>query len=98
MKECKQVPFLFFFPSCTDKGEAFGPPEELCHQALRLVHSTIEENHTEGTLQLLSDLLQPGYYLPKDITLHLLRDILLGPDSPHHLCLQAFHLLIRTQR
>lgn len=97
MKECKQVPFLFF-PSCIDKGEGLGPPVELCHQTLTLVYSTIEENHPEGTLQLLSDLLQPGYYLPNHITFHLLHDILLGPDRPYHLCLQAFHLLIRTQR
>lgn len=98
MKECKQVAFMFFFPSCIDKGEAFGPPVELCYRTLTLVYSTIEENHPEGTLQLLSDLLQPGYYLPKDITFHLFHDILLGPDRPHHLCLQAFHLLIRSQR
>lgn len=89
--------FCFSSLSCIDKGEAFGP-EELCYQALRLVYSTIEENHCEGTLQLLSDLLRPGYYLPKDITFHLLHDILLGPNCPYHLCLQAFHLLIRTQR
>ncbi|XP_003970417.2 SUMO-interacting motif-containing protein 1 [Takifugu rubripes] len=79
-------------------GEASEPPEELCHQTLTLVYSTIEENHTEGTLQLLSDLLQPGYYPPKNITFHLLHDVLLGPDCPYHLCVQAFHLLIRTQR
>lgn len=99
VEECKQVSLLFFFfPCCIDKGEAFGPPQELCYQTLTLVYSTIEENHPEGTLQLLSDLLQPGYYLPKDITFHLLHGILLGPDRPYHLCLQAFHLLIRTQR
>lgn len=97
VKECKH--FLFCFcPSCIDKGEGFGPPEELCHQTLTLVYSTIEENHPEGTLQLLSDLLRPGYYPPKDITVHLLHDILLGPDRPYYLCLQAFYLLIRAQR
>ncbi|KAG8004079.1 SUMO-interacting motif-containing protein 1, partial [Nibea albiflora] len=67
-------------------------------QSLSLVYSTIDENYPEGTLQLLSDLLQPGYYPPRDISLHLLRGILLDPKCPYHLCVQAFNLLIRTQR
>lgn len=70
----------------------------LCRQSLRLVYSTIDENYTEGTLQLLSDLLHPGYSLPCDILSHLLNDILLNPQCPYHLCVQAFTLLIRTQR
>ncbi|XP_072251936.1 uncharacterized protein simc1 [Leuresthes tenuis] len=78
--------------------ESFGTSEVLCRQSLSLVYSTIEENYPEGTLQLLSDLLQPGYYPPKDITTHLLCGILLDPVCPHHLCLQAFNLLMRTQR
>ncbi|XP_005795531.2 SUMO-interacting motif-containing protein 1 [Xiphophorus maculatus] len=73
-------------------------PEVLCRQSLSLVYSTIEENYPEGTLQLLSDLLQPGFYPPKDITTHLLRGILLDPHCPHHLSLQAYNLLMRTQR
>ncbi|XP_014893737.1 uncharacterized protein simc1 isoform X2 [Poecilia latipinna] len=73
-------------------------PEVLCRQSLSLVYSTIEENYPEGTLQLLSDLLQPGYYPPKDITTHLLRGILLDPHCPYHLSLQAYNLLMRTQR
>uniref|UniRef100_A0A3Q2ZQU0 SUMO interacting motifs containing 1 n=1 Tax=Kryptolebias marmoratus TaxID=37003 RepID=A0A3Q2ZQU0_KRYMA len=78
--------------------DLFGAPEVLCHQSLSLVYSTIDENYPEGTLQLLSDLLQPGYYPPKDITSHLLRGILLDPQSPYHLSVQAFNLLIWTQR
>ncbi|KAK2849222.1 hypothetical protein Q5P01_009056 [Channa striata] len=78
--------------------EGFGAPEVLCRQSLSLVYSTIDESYTEGTLQLLSDLLQPGYYPPKDITTHLLHGILLDPQCPHHLCVQAFNLLMRTQR
>lgn len=70
----------------------------LCRQSLSLVYSTIDENYQEGTLQLLSDLLKPNYYPPKDITSHLLRGILLNPHSPHHICVQAFDLLMRTQR
>ncbi|XP_047440298.1 SUMO-interacting motif-containing protein 1 [Mugil cephalus] len=81
-----------------EDDEGFGTPEVLCRQSLSLVYSTIDENYTEGTLQLLSDLLQPGYYPPKDITNHLLRGILLDPQCPHHLCVQAFNLLMRTQR
>ncbi|XP_030251754.1 SUMO-interacting motif-containing protein 1 isoform X3 [Sparus aurata] len=81
-----------------EENEGFGTPEVLCRQSLSLVYSTIDENYPEGTLQLLSDLLQPGYYPPKDITFHLLRGILLDPQCPHHLCVQAFNLLIRTQR
>ncbi|XP_073343653.1 uncharacterized protein simc1 isoform X2 [Pagrus major] len=81
-----------------EENEGFGTPEVLCRQSLSLVYSTIDENYPEGTLQLLSDLLQPGYYPPKDITLHLLHGILLDPQCPHHLCVQAFNLLIRTQR
>uniref|UniRef100_A0A1A7YLI9 SUMO-interacting motifs containing 1 n=1 Tax=Iconisemion striatum TaxID=60296 RepID=A0A1A7YLI9_9TELE len=78
--------------------ESMGPPEVLCRQSLSLVYSTIDENYSEGTLQLLSDLLQPGYYPPKDITSHLLRGILLEPQSPYHLRVEAFNLLMRTQR
>lgn len=70
----------------------------LCHQSLSLVYSTIDENYQEGTLQLLSDLLQPGFYPPKDITSHLLWGILLNSQSPHHNCVHAFDLLMRTQR
>ncbi|XP_036932326.1 SUMO-interacting motif-containing protein 1 isoform X3 [Acanthopagrus latus] len=81
-----------------EENEGFGTPEVLCRQSLSLVYSTIDENYPEGTLQLLSDLLQPGYYPPKDITFHLLRGILLDPQCPYHLCVQAFNLLIRTQR
>ncbi|XP_013863815.1 uncharacterized protein simc1 [Austrofundulus limnaeus] len=73
-------------------------PEVLCRQSLSLVYSTIDENYPEGTLQLLSDLLQPGYYPPKDITSHLLRGILLDPQSPYHFSVQAFNLLMWTQR
>uniref|UniRef100_A0A1A8I671 SUMO-interacting motifs containing 1 n=2 Tax=Nothobranchius kuhntae TaxID=321403 RepID=A0A1A8I671_NOTKU len=78
--------------------ESVGPPEVLCRQSLSLVYSTIDENLSEGTLQQLSDLLQPGYYPPKDITSHLLRGILLEPQSPYHLRVEAFNLLMRTQR
>lgn len=76
----------------------FGVAQVLCRQSLKLVYSTIEERHPEGTVQLLSDLLQPGFYPPKDITTHLLTGILLGPRCPLHLCVQAFDLLMRTQR
>ncbi|XP_029298195.1 uncharacterized protein simc1 isoform X2 [Cottoperca gobio] len=81
-----------------EEDEGFGTPEVLCRQSLSLVYSTIDENYTEGTLQLLSDLLQPGYYPPRDITNHLLRGVLLDPQCPYHLCVQAFNLLMRTQR
>ncbi|XP_070769901.1 SUMO-interacting motif-containing protein 1 [Enoplosus armatus] len=80
------------------EDEGFGTPEVLCRQSLSLVYSTIDENYPEGTLQLLSDLLQPGYYPPRDITFHLLHNILLDPQCPYHLCVQAFNLLMRTQR
>lgn len=80
------------------EDEGFGTPEVLCRQSLSLVYSTIDENYPEGTLQLLTDLLQPGYYPPRDITFHLLRGILLDPQCPYHLCVQAFNLLMRTQR
>lgn len=70
----------------------------LCRQSLSLVYSTIDESYQEGTHQLLSDLLQPGYYPPKDITSHLLWGILLNPQSPYHICVQAYDLLMRTQR
>nr|UWW11017.1 SUMO-interacting motif-containing protein 1 [Oxyeleotris lineolata] len=81
-----------------DDEERFRNPQMLCRQSLSLVYSTIDENYPEGTLQLLSDLLQPGYYPPKDITSHLLRSILLDQQSPNHICVQAFNLLMRTQR
>ncbi|XP_040904865.1 uncharacterized protein simc1 isoform X2 [Toxotes jaculatrix] len=80
------------------EDEGLGTPEVLCRQSLSLVYSTIDENYPEGTLQLLSDLLQPGFYPPRDITTHLLRSILLDPQCPSHLCVQAFNLLMRTQR
>ncbi|KAI3351805.1 hypothetical protein L3Q82_020639 [Scortum barcoo] len=81
-----------------EEDEGLGAPEVLCRQSLSLVYSTIDEKYPEGTLQLLSDLLQPGFYPPKDITLHLLYGILLDRQCPYHLCVQAFNLLIRTQR
>ncbi|XP_060903879.1 uncharacterized protein simc1 [Labrus mixtus] len=81
-----------------EKEEGFRPPKLLCRQSLSLVYSTIDENYPEGTLQLLSDLLQPGFYPPKDITVHLMNGILLDPKCPYHLCVQAFSLLMRTQR
>lgn len=84
--------------SLTDDEEGSRVLQGLCRQSLSLVYSTIDERYPEGTLQLLSDLLQPGYYPPKDITSHLLRGILLDPQSSHHICVQAFNLLMRTQR
>ena len=65
---------------------------------MSLVYSTMEENYPEGTLQLLSDLLQPRFFPPIDITTHLLRGILLDPQCPNFLCLEAYTLLMRTQR
>uniref|UniRef100_A0A3B4A9F1 Uncharacterized protein n=1 Tax=Periophthalmus magnuspinnatus TaxID=409849 RepID=A0A3B4A9F1_9GOBI len=69
-----------------------------CPNMTELLKPLHDEIYPEGTLQLLSDLLQPGYYPPKDITLHLLKEILLNPRSPHHHCVQAFSLLMKTQR
>lgn len=86
------------FSKIDEDYEISGAPEVLCRRSLSLVYSTIDENYPEGTLQLLSDLLQPGYYPPKDITSHLLRGILLDLQSPHHLTVQAFNLLMWTQR
>ncbi|XP_030001849.1 SUMO-interacting motif-containing protein 1 isoform X2 [Sphaeramia orbicularis] len=85
-------------PQSQINEEEEGTPEMLCRRSLSLVYSTIDEKYPEGTLQILSDLLQPGYYPPKDITSHLLHDILLDTQCPHHLCVQAFNLLMRTQR
>ncbi|KAL3044925.1 hypothetical protein OYC64_013238 [Pagothenia borchgrevinki] len=81
-----------------EEDEGFGAPEVLCRQSLGVVYTTIEENLTECTLQHLSDLLQPGYYPPKDITSHLLRGVLLDHQCPYHRCVQSFNLLMRTQR
>ncbi|KAM6953292.1 SUMO-interacting motif-containing protein 1 [Aplochiton taeniatus] len=80
-----------------EEDSGFGAPEQLCRQSLSLVYSTIEESYPEGTLQLLSDLLHPRFYPPRDITCHLLRNILLDHQSPHFLCLEAYDLLMRTQ-
>ncbi|XP_010771079.1 uncharacterized protein simc1 [Notothenia coriiceps] len=81
-----------------EEDEGFGAPEVLSRQSLGLVYTTIEEKLTEVALQHLSDLLQPGYYPPKDITSHLLRGVLLDHQCPHHRCVQAFNLLMKTQR
>ncbi|XP_067103903.1 SUMO-interacting motif-containing protein 1 [Osmerus mordax] len=81
-----------------EEDDGFGAPEQLCRQGLSLVYSTMEESYPEGTLQLLSDLLHPRFYPPRDITTHLLRDILLDPRAPRSLRFQAFSLLMRTQR
>ncbi|KAF5889325.1 CCR4-NOT transcription complex subunit 6 [Clarias magur] len=81
-----------------EDNKEFGMAEPLCRQSLSLVYSTIEENYTEGTLQLLSDLIQPCYYPPADITAHLLRGILLKPQCTRVLALEAFNLLMRTQK
>lgn len=81
-----------------DHEERSNKPQMLCRRSLSLVYTTVDESYPEGTLQLLSDLLQPGYYPPKDITSHLIHGILLEPQSPHHICVQAYILLMRTQR
>lgn len=62
------------------------------------VYTTIEVNYPEGTLEQLFDLLQPGYYLPRDIAAHLLHGILLNRQCSQYQCVQAFNLLMRTQR
>ncbi|XP_076148714.1 SUMO-interacting motif-containing protein 1 [Alosa pseudoharengus] len=80
-----------------EEEEDYGPPELLCRQSLSLVYSTIEENYPEGTLQLLSDFLQPRYYPPPDIMAHLLRGILMDPHCPDVLALEAYSLLMRIQ-
>ncbi|XP_052471260.1 SUMO-interacting motif-containing protein 1 isoform X2 [Carassius gibelio] len=87
-------------PHMDDDGEDghYGPAEPLCRQSLSLVYSTIEENYPEGTLQLLSDFIQPRYYPPVDITTHLLRGIVLNPQSPDVLVIEAYNLLMKTQR
>ncbi|MCI4379659.1 hypothetical protein PGIGA_G00230800 [Pangasianodon gigas] len=81
-----------------EDSKDFGMAEPLCRQSLSLVYSTIEENYTEGTLQLLSDLIQPCYYPPADITAHLLKGILLEPQCTQVLALEAYNLLMRTQK
>ncbi|XP_060783261.1 uncharacterized protein simc1 [Neoarius graeffei] len=81
-----------------EDSKDFGMAEPLCRQSLSLVYSTIEENYTEGTLQLLSDLIQPCYYPPADITAHLLRRILLEPQCTPVVALEAYNLLMRTQK
>ncbi|KAJ8015304.1 hypothetical protein DPEC_G00024740 [Dallia pectoralis] len=81
-----------------EEDDGIGDPEPLCRQSLSLVYSTMEENYPEGTLQLLSDLLQPRFFPPIDITRHLLRGILLDPQCPNVLCLEAYSLLMRTQK
>ncbi|KAK3535588.1 hypothetical protein QTP70_017130 [Hemibagrus guttatus] len=81
-----------------EDNKDFGMAEPLCRQSLSLVYSTIEENYTEGTLQLLSDLIQPCYYPPADITAHLLKGIMLEPQCTPVLALEAYNLLMRTQK
>ncbi|CAN9514933.1 unnamed protein product [Ophioblennius macclurei] len=81
-----------------DDEDGLGAPEELSRQRLSQVYTTIEVNYPEVTLQQLFDLLQPGYYLPGDIIAHLLRGILLNRQCSQYQCLQAFTLLMRTQR
>uniref|UniRef100_A0A3P9A645 Uncharacterized protein n=1 Tax=Esox lucius TaxID=8010 RepID=A0A3P9A645_ESOLU len=80
-----------------EEDDGLGDPEPLCRQSLSLVYSTMEENYPEGTVQLLSDLLQPRFFPPVDITRHLLRGILLDPQCHDVLCLEAYSLLMRTQ-
>ncbi|XP_030639870.1 SUMO-interacting motif-containing protein 1 [Chanos chanos] len=81
-----------------DEDEGYGAAEPLCRQSLSLVYSTIEENYPEGTLQLLSDFLHPRFYPPPDITAHLLRGILLDPQSPDFLSAEAYNLLMQIQK
>ncbi|XP_049600061.1 uncharacterized protein simc1 isoform X2 [Syngnathus scovelli] len=68
-----------------------------CHQSLSLVYATMDEKCHEGTLQLLSDLLHPGWRLPQDVMSHLLSGILLNPLCPPQICVQAWNLLMRAQ-
>ncbi|XP_062856013.1 SUMO-interacting motif-containing protein 1 isoform X2 [Trichomycterus rosablanca] len=81
-----------------EEHQDFGLAEPLCRQSLSLVYSTIEENYPEGTLQLLSDFIQPCYYPPADIISHLLKGILLEPQCSKVLAMEAYNLLMRTQK
>nr|XP_057919951.1 SUMO-interacting motif-containing protein 1 isoform X5 [Doryrhamphus excisus]XP_057919952.1 SUMO-interacting motif-containing protein 1 isoform X5 [Doryrhamphus excisus] len=69
-----------------------------CERSLRLIYTTMQVNIKEGTLQLLADLLHPGYCPPKEVMSHLLSDILLDPLCSHHHCVKAWDLLMRAQR
>ncbi|XP_052471261.1 SUMO-interacting motif-containing protein 1 isoform X3 [Carassius gibelio] len=93
-----QAQWLSVTPDDDGEDGHYGPAEPLCRQSLSLVYSTIEENYPEGTLQLLSDFIQPRYYPPVDITTHLLRGIVLNPQSPDVLVIEAYNLLMKTQR
>ncbi|KAK1804531.1 hypothetical protein P4O66_020532 [Electrophorus voltai] len=85
-------------PQGNEEGEDYGPAEPLCRQSMSLVCSTIEENYAEGTVQLLSDLIQPRFYPPSYITANLLRGILLDPQCADFLALEAYNLLMRAQK
>ncbi|KAJ8337473.1 hypothetical protein SKAU_G00364390 [Synaphobranchus kaupii] len=81
-----------------DEEEDPGPVEPVCRQGLSLVQSAMEEHCHESTLQLLSDFLHPRLYPPPDVVSHLIRGILLDPESSPALVLQAYSLLMRIQK
>ncbi|TRY54735.1 hypothetical protein DNTS_031260 [Danionella cerebrum] len=72
--------------------------EPICRQHLSLVSCVMEEDYPEGIVQLLSDFIQPRHFPPVNITTHLLRAIFLDPTSTPFLAMEAFNLLMKTQR
>ncbi|KAM8848140.1 SUMO-interacting motif-containing protein 1 [Synchiropus picturatus] len=73
------------------------PSQLLSRQMLSLIKCTIDENYTEGTLQLVSDFFKSGCHPPKNLTIHLL-DILLNPKSVPYHCVCSFNQLMKIQR
>ncbi|MBN3297341.1 SIMC1 protein, partial [Amia calva] len=66
-------------------------------RSLRLVHTTMEENYPEGTLQFLFDFLHPRFYPPRDIVSHVLRNLLLDSDC-QILATEAYNLIMKIQQ
>uniref|UniRef100_W5MYC6 SUMO interacting motifs containing 1 n=1 Tax=Lepisosteus oculatus TaxID=7918 RepID=W5MYC6_LEPOC len=83
--------------SQSDDDEDDGTAQPICHRSLRLVHTTMEENYPEGTLQFVLDFLHPCFYPTGDIVSHVLRKLLLESQSSIRVT-EAYNLLMKIQQ
>ncbi|ETE70530.1 putative protein C5orf25, partial [Ophiophagus hannah] len=67
---------------------------------LNMVSSTMEENFFQGTLDFLMDYVSCKYYPPKDVTIYVVRQILLSPEhqeGQQEIQKDAYMLLMKIQ-
>ncbi|XP_061858965.1 SUMO-interacting motif-containing protein 1 isoform X2 [Colius striatus] len=85
-----------FLQGVTSNRETVQKPELIPRGKLSMVHTTMEENFLEGTLDFLSDFISHQHCPPKEIISHLIRQILLNTYQGEILK-DTYMLLLRIQ-